>query len=134
MLAGAADGFDRSITLTVPVVVAAVTWEATTWVPYELIVGSPGLAGRPPSLLTYSLLPTTTRSRGALPTSQLCLTVPAAASIATTRFCPLTAEYTVEPSDENTASPTSACLGPSAATGTNTGAVTLPSGFTVNRV
>src|SRR5213592_2452222 len=74
-----AAGFPRSMTLTVPVVVAAVTWEATTWVPYELIVWSHGLAGRPPSLLTYSLLPTTTRSRGALPTSQLCLTVPAAA-------------------------------------------------------
>src|SRR6476661_6738453 len=70
MLLAAADGFARSITLTVPVVVAAVTWEATTWVPYELIVGSPGSAGRPPSLLTYSLLPTTTMSRGALPVAQ----------------------------------------------------------------
>jgi hypothetical protein len=52
MLVGAWFGADRLIALTVPVVVAAVTWSAGTWVPSELIVGSPGLAGRPPSLLT----------------------------------------------------------------------------------
>ena len=93
---------------------------------------SPGFAGRPPSLLTYSLLPTTTMSRGALPTAQLCLMVPVAASIATTRFWPLTAEYTVEPSAENTASPTSACFAPSAGIVTNVGLASEPSGFTVN--
>lgn len=73
-------------------------------------------------------------SRGALPTAQLCLMAPVAASMATTRFWPLTAEYTVEPSDENTASPTSACLGPSAGMLTDVGLATLPSGFTVNLV
>ena len=91
MLAGAADGFARSITLTVPVVVIAFRLE-TTWVPYELIVVSPGLAGRPPSLLTYSLSPTSTMSRGALPVAHVCLIAPVAVSIATTLFWPFTAE------------------------------------------
>ena len=73
-------------------------------------------------------------SRGALPTAQLCWTVPVAASMATTRFWPLSAAYTVEPSAENTASPTSACLVPSAGILTDLGPVTPPSGFTVNTV
>ena len=52
MLRTAAAGFCVSMTLTVPVVVAAVTGLAGTGVLYELIVVSPGRAGRPPSLLT----------------------------------------------------------------------------------
>src|SRR5262249_18769388 len=85
MLLGAAVGFARSMTLTVPVVVAPVFGLAGTSVPYELIVVSPGLARRPPSLLTYSLLPTWTMPRGAMPTAQLCLMAPVTASSATTR-------------------------------------------------
>ncbi len=87
----AAAGSARSITLTVPVVVAPVTGSAGTCVLYELIVVSPGRASRPPSLLTYSFVPIATRSRGALPTVQLRVIVPLAASSATTRFWPLTA-------------------------------------------
>lgn len=98
------------------------------------MVVSPGFAGRPPSLLTYSLSPTCTRSRGALPTGQLCLMLPVAVSMATTRFWPLTAEYTVEPSAENTAAPTSACLAPSAGILMYVGSATVPSAFTVKRV
>lgn len=60
--------------------------------------------------------------------------VPVAASMATTRFWPLTAEYTVELSAENTAAPTSACLEPSAGIEMNVGLATLPSEFTVNLV
>ena len=52
--------------------------------------------------------------------------------MATTRFWPLTAEYTVEPSGENTAAATSACLGPSAGIETNVGVARVPSAFTVN--
>src|SRR5437763_10250898 len=122
------------MTLTMPLVVAPVNWLAGTWVLYEFSVGSPGLAGRPPSLPTYSLFPTRTRSRGALPTAQLCLIAPVAASRATTRFWPLTAEYTVDPSGENTACATRACLVPSAGILTDAGAATVPSGFTVNLV
>ncbi|KOU33971.1 hypothetical protein ADK54_41415 [Streptomyces sp. WM6378] len=39
------------------------------------------------------LLPTRTMPRGALPTFQLCLTVPVAGSMATARFRPLTAVH-----------------------------------------
>ncbi len=95
---------------------------------------SPGFAGRPPSLLTYNLPPTRAIPRGALPTGQLCLRVPVAASMATTRFWPLTAEYTVEPSAENTAAPTSACLVPSTGMETVTGLERVPSAATVNLV
>src|SRR3954471_2726998 len=98
------------------------------------MVVSPGLAGRPPSLLTYSLPPTRARPRGALPTAQLCWIVPVAASRATTRFWPLTAEYTVEPSAENTAAPTRACWVPTAGMGTAVGVERVPSAFTVNFV
>ena len=70
--------------------------------------------------------------RGALPTVQLCWMAPVAASMATTRFWPLTAEYTVEPSAENTAAPTSACLAPSAGIVTDVGLARVPSAFTVN--
>lgn len=52
MLPTAAAGSARSMTLTVPVVVAPVTGLAGTCVLYELMVLSPGLAVRPPSLLT----------------------------------------------------------------------------------
>lgn len=69
-----------------------------------------------------------------MPTAQLRLTVPVAASMATTRFWPLTAEYTVEPSAENTAAPTSACLAPSAGIETVTGLESVPSAPTVNLV
>src|SRR5262245_23266336 len=79
MLAGAALGFARSMTDTVPVVAAPVFGSAGTWVPYELIVVSPMFAGRPPSLLTYSLLPTIVMSRGAVPTVQLCWMAPVTA-------------------------------------------------------
>lgn len=95
---------------------------------------SPGRAGRPPSLLTYSLEPTKAMPRGALPTAQLCWTAPVAALMATTRFWPLTAAYTVELSGENAAAPTSACLGPSAGILTATGPARLPSALTVNLV
>ena len=71
-------------------------------------------------------------SRGALPIAQLCWIAPVAVSMATTRFWPFTAEYTVEPSAENTASATSACLAPSAGIATNVGFASEPSGFTVN--
>ena len=60
--------------------------------------------------------------------------VPVAGSMATTRFWPLTAEYTVEPLAENTASPTSACLAPSAGIVMDVGLATLPSAVTVNLV
>lgn len=60
--------------------------------------------------------------------------VPVAASMAATRFWPLTAPYTVEPSAENTAAPTSACLEPSAGIGTAVGLARVPSAFTVNLV
>jgi hypothetical protein len=52
MLVTVAAGSARLMTLTVPVVVAAVSGLAGTCVLYELIVVSPGRAGRPPSLLT----------------------------------------------------------------------------------
>ena len=71
-------------------------------------------------------------SRGAMPTAQLCWIVPVAASIATTRFWPFTAEYTVAPSGANTASPTSARFGPSAGMLTTVGLARVPSGLTVN--
>src|SRR5215472_11157060 len=51
-----ADGFVVSMTLTVPVVDVPRYPSAGTWVPYEVIVVSPGWAWRPPSSLTYSLL------------------------------------------------------------------------------
>lgn len=72
--------------------------------------------------------------RGALPTFQLCWMAPVAASMATTRFWPLTAEYTVLPSGENTAWATSACLGPSAGILMDVGSARVPSEFTVNLV
>ena len=53
---------------TVPVEAAPVTLLATMFVPAELLVYSPGLAGRPPSLETNASLPASTTWRGALPT------------------------------------------------------------------
>ncbi len=49
-------------------VAAPVTLLATMFVPSELLVYSPGRAGRPPSLDTKASLPTSTTWRGALPT------------------------------------------------------------------
>src|SRR5215475_12791608 len=72
--------------------------------------------------------------RGAVPTVQVCWMAPVAASMATTVFWPLTAAYTVEPSGENTAWPTRDALPPWVGTGTLTGLVSEPSGFTVNLV
>ena len=59
---------------------------------------------------------------------------PVAALMATTVFCPLTAEYTVDPSGENTALPTRACFAPCAGIEIWTGLASEPSGFTVNLV
>ena len=95
---------------------------------------SPATAVRPPSLLTYSLPLTSAMPRGAMPVVQLWVIAPVAASIATTRFWPLTAPYTVEPSAEKTALPDSACAEPSAGIATSTGVASVPSGLTVNLV
>src|SRR5438874_861067 len=58
---------------------------------------------------------------------------PVAASMATTRFWPLTVAYTVEPSAENAAWADSACLAPSAGMLMVVGAATVPSALTGNR-
>src|SRR5690349_10025609 len=74
-----------------------------------------------------------TMPRGALPTAQLCPRVPVAASMATTRFWPFTAAYTVEPSAEKTAWAGSALLAPSLGMAIAVGALTVPSALTGNR-
>ena len=91
---------------------------------------SPEVAVRPPSSDTYSLLPTSSRSRGALPTFHVCVTAPVDAFMATTVFWPLTAAYTVEPSAENTALPTSGSALLTVGRVTATGLLTEPSAAT----
>jgi len=61
-------------------------------------------------LETYSLVPANFSCRGAIPVLKVCLTVPAAGSIATTVFWPLIAAYSVEPSGEKAMPAVSACL------------------------
>src|SRR4051812_806161 len=98
------------------------------------MVVSPGRAVRPPSSLTYSLLPTTAISRGAMPTDQVCLTMPVAGSRAATVFCPLTGTYRVEASAEYTGLPGRADAPPALGSGTDTGVPSVPSAATGNRV
>src|SRR5215472_13946552 len=109
------------------------------------MVVSPGWAWRPPSLLTYSLLPAKASSRGAMPTFHVCSTTPVLGSSATTVFCPLSAAYRVDPSGEYVIWPTSAELGvgvrllperwlPTLGSENRVGAPRVPSGLTGNRV
>ena len=65
-----------------------------------------------------------------MPTFQVCVTAPVDAFIATTVFWPLTAAYTVEPSAENTALPTSGSSAPTVGRVTLTGLLTEPSAAT----
>src|SRR4051812_8034762 len=98
------------------------------------MVVSPGWAGRPPSLLTYSLLPIRATSRGAAPTCQVCVSLLVAVSRATTVFCPLSGTYSVLPSAEGTALPGRAEVPLTAGKGTDVGAPRVPSPFTGNLV
>src|SRR5215813_13528098 len=109
------------------------------------MVVSPAWAGRPPSSLTYSVLPMKASSRGAMPTFHVCLTAPVVGSSATTVFCPLSAAYTVDPSGEYLIWPTSAELGvgvrllperwlPTFGREKRVGVPRVPSGLTANRV
>src|SRR5215813_13964260 len=109
------------------------------------MVVSPAWAGRPPSSLTYSLLPTKASSRGAMPTFHVCLTAPVVGSSASTVFCPLSAAYSVDPSGEYLIWPTSAELGvgvrllperwvPTLWSGKRVGVPRVPSAVTGNRV
>src|SRR5215831_19186383 len=98
------------------------------------MVVSPAWADRPPSSLTYSLLPTKESSRGAVPTFHVCLTAPVVGSSATTVFCPLSAAYRVDPSGEYLIWPTRAEWPFTFGIETVVGVPRVPSALTAKRV
>src|SRR3954451_9765380 len=98
------------------------------------MVGSLACAWRPPSLLTYSLVPTNARSRGAMPTFHVCSTAPEVGSTATTVFCPFSATYSTDPSGEYAVFPTRADRPFTLGSENEVGAPSVPSALTGNRV
>src|SRR4051812_38311438 len=122
----------RSTMDTVPVATPPVTGFDTMSVPSDRLVESPAVAGRPPSLDTYALSPTSTTWRGALPTGISEVSVLVAVSMTPSVLLPFSATYSLPPSGDSATPPGSPSpCGPTSLM--TTGAETLPSSPTVQR-